>query len=459
MASKPTIALARWADTLSAIVTAPTSGLRDTGFVGGTIIDEGTVNWEINQFYQWALYISDGALSGDISTTGALTVGAQLLSFTDFTFTADSSTDQLAATAHGLHTGDGPVHVSNVGGALPSPLVAGVDYYAILVDTGHLQLAASRDCAIEGLPIDLLSNGTGTQTLQHQAGTTRITDTTVSRTLSVGGAATLHDVTVGGEVFTFGSTMFVANATTDTLAIDNHPFRTGSGPLRVTNSGGALPSPLVAGTDYWAIRSNSGKFSLATSRANALAGVLIDLTTSGTGTNSIASGTGTAHTSSLIVNGAITASVLKYKDPQPIFIPASEFRSEPGSGSPFGELALGAGPVVSFLVTGAPAVWAKVPVKPGQVIQSVVFWINKNGNALGMQCDLKKQDIAIDASHSAIATATDTSSGSSRSSVTLTPNYTVESGFFIWLKVTQTTTGSGANTVLAGAVVAVADPP
>lgn len=75
MASKPTIALARWADTISAILTTIPSGLRDTGFVGGTIIDEGTVNYEINQLYQWALWLSDGDCAfHNLSATGTLGV-------------------------------------------------------------------------------------------------------------------------------------------------------------------------------------------------------------------------------------------------------------------------------------------------------------------------------------------------------------------------------------------------
>lgn len=85
MSSKPTIALSRWADTISAILTTPASGLRDTGFVGGTIIDEGTVNYEINQLYQWALWLSDGdcafhnlSATGTLGVTGATTLTGAL---------------------------------------------------------------------------------------------------------------------------------------------------------------------------------------------------------------------------------------------------------------------------------------------------------------------------------------------------------------------------------------------
>lgn len=54
--------------------------------------------------------------------------------------------------------------------------------------------------------------------------------------------------------------------------------------MAVTVSGGGLPSPLVAGTVYYAIVVDATDISLATSTANALAGTPIVLTTAGTGT-------------------------------------------------------------------------------------------------------------------------------------------------------------------------------
>jgi hypothetical protein len=54
--------------------------------------------------------------------------------------------------------------------------------------------------------------------------------------------------------------------------------------MAVTVSGGGLPSPLVAGTIYYAIVVDSANISLATTTANALVGTAIVLTTAGTGT-------------------------------------------------------------------------------------------------------------------------------------------------------------------------------
>lgn len=187
MASKPNAALSRWADQLGANLISPTSGERDLGFQAGTPAASGKVNWQINQLYLWALYLSDGALSGNHSIAGSLTIGGQLFAFTDFTFTADNTTDQLAATGNPLDTGYGPVRVSNSGGGLPSGLTAGTDYWWIKVDANHGRLATSLANALSGTFINFTTNGTGTQTLLHQAGTTQVSDETVTRSLTVGG--------------------------------------------------------------------------------------------------------------------------------------------------------------------------------------------------------------------------------------------------------------------------------
>ncbi len=82
-----------------------------------------------------------------------------------FTFTADSTTDQLAITGHGLQTGNGAAQVSNSGGGLPGGLAAATDYFAIRVDADHIKLATSATNALAGIAINITSNGTGTQTL------------------------------------------------------------------------------------------------------------------------------------------------------------------------------------------------------------------------------------------------------------------------------------------------------
>ena len=80
---------------------------------------------------------------------------------------------------------------------------------------------------------------------------------------------------------------FTANAANDQLAIDSNSSIYTGGIVRVSNAGGGLPAPLLPATDYFAIRLTPTTMQLATSRANALAGVAIDLTTAGTGTHTI----------------------------------------------------------------------------------------------------------------------------------------------------------------------------
>ncbi len=87
--------------------------------------------------------------------------------------------------------------------------------------------------------------------------------------------------------------IFTAASGTDliTLTGTNANFATGV-PITVVNSGGALPTPLVAGTTYYSIRvssttTNPGTIRLATSYDNAIAGVYIDIAADGSGTNTI----------------------------------------------------------------------------------------------------------------------------------------------------------------------------
>ena len=79
---------------------------------------------------------------------------------------------------------------------------------------------------------------------------------------------------------------FTANATTDVMTKSAHLFKTGL-KVQVSNSGGALPSGLSAATDYFVIYVDDNTFKLATSLVNAQAGTAIDITTNGTGTQTV----------------------------------------------------------------------------------------------------------------------------------------------------------------------------
>lgn len=98
----------------------------------------------------------------------------------------------------------------------------------------------------------------------------------------------------------------LANATISTtgtktfLNTENVTFSSSSGLLMTTandyptytavsftNSGGALPTGLVAGTIYWTVRVSATTSRLATTLANAIAASVISFTDAGTGTNTV----------------------------------------------------------------------------------------------------------------------------------------------------------------------------
>lgn len=142
-------------------------------------------NWE---------YTGTVQVDGTLTALGATTVGGAAITFPATVFTASSSTDQLAITAHGLQTGDGPFQVTNSGGALPSPLVAATNYWIIRVDADHFQLALSRADALRSIAIDLTSNGSGTNTIAGVSAT-RTADETLHGNLAVDGV-----ITTGGPL-------------------------------------------------------------------------------------------------------------------------------------------------------------------------------------------------------------------------------------------------------------------
>ena len=98
--------------------------------------------------------------------------------------------------------------------------------------------------------------------------------------------------TAAFAALTYADHTFTADSTTDDLTIATHGLNTGDGPLRVTNSGGGLPAGLSPGVDYYVIKVDASTIQLATSLANALAGTHIDLTSNGTGTNTLIHQTG-----------------------------------------------------------------------------------------------------------------------------------------------------------------------
>jgi hypothetical protein len=82
------------------------------------------------------------------------------------------------------------------------------------------------------------------------------------------------------------SLIFTASSATDQLTIVGHGLVTGDGPVtpRAIGSSSVLPAPLTPVTDYFVIRDSADTLRLATSNANAMGGIAINLTTNGSGT-------------------------------------------------------------------------------------------------------------------------------------------------------------------------------
>lgn len=273
------------------------------------------------------------------------------LVYADRVFTAEADTEILTTiNAHSLETGDGPLQVSNAGGALPNGLTALTDYYVIRIDARNFYLATTRANALAGTKVSFTTDGTGTQTISDTASTTRLagandvklasstTDTLAGIAVFSHGFAkpselgddgitpeTAFSILNRGRIFvtveddvdtddqvhvrmvdgdaaepagSFGPAVtanalvvadfdFTAANGTEIFTAAAHGLSTGDGPFQVSNAGGALPIGLAALTDYWVIKIDANTFYLATSQANALAGTHLLITGDGTGTQTM----------------------------------------------------------------------------------------------------------------------------------------------------------------------------
>lgn len=196
-------------------IAAPSSGLRDTGYPDNGIPTAKNFNYLENLAARWRVYLSEGNFQGattfdsTVGIAGNTSIGTALV-VADFVFTADNTTDTCTKVAHGLLTGDGPIRVSNSGGALPSGIVAATDYWVIKVGADTFKFATTLANALAGTPINLTTDGTGTQTLSDTASTLR------SASLTVDGSGTVNGgLTVLGNYGTINNVTTVTSGTTN----------------------------------------------------------------------------------------------------------------------------------------------------------------------------------------------------------------------------------------------------
>lgn len=94
------------------------------------------------------------------------------------------------------------------------------------------------------------------------------------------------NVTGTGSRVLINSNTFTASSSSGLLLTYTNDFKNLTR-VRFTNSGGALPTGLSAGTTYWLVRVSSTTARVATSYANALAGTVVAYTDAGTGTHTM----------------------------------------------------------------------------------------------------------------------------------------------------------------------------
>lgn len=157
-----------------------------------------------------------------------------------------SAGGSVTIAGHGLSTGAGPYYYKSTA-TYPGGLAAVTPYYLIARNANEIEFATSHANALAGIPITLTSDGSGTQTL------TKLID------------------------------ISVVDDTTDEFATETAHGVPDETKVQIEAlTGGTLPDPLVAATDYYTIvGGDTSAFQLAASALDAAGGTQIDLQDAG----------------------------------------------------------------------------------------------------------------------------------------------------------------------------------
>lgn len=180
-----------------------------------------------------------------ISTALPTTINLAGISFTPVN--VNIATGVITILSHGFSSLS-KIRFQNVGGSLPGGLSPNVDYYVSVLTPDTIKIASTRLNAYSGNFITLSDAGTGT----HYAAIDKLI-------------------------------AFTASSVTEVLTAPlGHQLTTGS-PVKVANVGGTLPAGLSSTAEYYAIVLSSLTLKLAASYTDALAGIAVDIGTSGSG--------------------------------------------------------------------------------------------------------------------------------------------------------------------------------
>ena len=128
-----------------------------SGTIPGGIV-AGTAYYVINKTADdFEISLTSGGAKENITSEGVPNL--YFAKSIDKVFTADSTTDTLTTTGHGLVNGD-RIIVMNSGGALPTGLSASTVYYVVQKTTDTFKLSATYNGGV----IDITANGSGTNT-------------------------------------------------------------------------------------------------------------------------------------------------------------------------------------------------------------------------------------------------------------------------------------------------------
>lgn len=266
---------------------------------------------------------------------------------------------------------------------------------------------------------------------------------------------------------------FTADATANTISIAGHGLVTGDGPVCVRNLGGALPSPLVAQTDYWVIRIDANTLRLATSSGNALAGTFIDLTTTGSGTNTLEIGVpyrrpityvdNVSQVRAMDLNSNFDAwknlhafitgqtqgvwSGIRLSPDQHVAVSGTGSflhgdRTVVVSGAQFmvtsnalGTPAFGGSEWSNFGTPPNDKIYGTIPLESGCRIKSITWHLNKNSSASLMVCSFYVKNVTT---VTVIDTLSDSTSGAAYTAVTRSFTHYVAAGDALMLSVSGT---------------------
>jgi hypothetical protein len=268
------------------------------------------------------------ALTTIANITGPGT-GTQTLTINSVDFT----TDTITIPAHGFTQGE-LVSYDAKGQTVVNGLTTATPYYVIFIDGDNIKLATTPTNAINGVAVDLIASpaGVGIHSLQSLSktpdGIYTISNVPTTSTFTLTARGAVPKIT---KTFNPRTTV---DLTINTFRVPSHGFITGT---KVTYNIGAAATAITGltdATDYFVVTWNRDYFRLATSAANALAGITLTVSDFGTGVghnfvadqiNGDITGAGTVSvgSGSVLVNGVGTqfSKILKVGDRFRLFPP------------------------------------------------------------------------------------------------------------------------------------------